>query len=427
MPTARRVWTGNEALRRLAVPVEELRPHPKNPRRGNVEAIRHSLERFGQQRPALALPDGTIVAGNHTYAAAVELGWTHLAVVRSDLTDEEVHAYLLADNRTSDLGVYEDVALADLLRPFYETDRLLGIGYERDDVEDLLARVAWEGLGPRPGEEDAVAPAIPEEPKSVAGELYELGPHRLLVGDSTNPDDVARLLDGAKPMLMLTDPPYGIELDMEWRDRAGHNGAAPAEPSYMRERAEGHRNTTISGDTKSDWSDAFELVPSLKIAYVWHASHHSSEVQAGLERIGFTVAQTIIWDKTRFALSRSHYHWQHEPCFYARKTGARRWRGTFDQSTIWQALSPKMIAGSNQDETKVDHPTQKPVLLYTRPIENHLRHGEPFYEPFSGSGTAFIAAEATGRVCLGMELEPRYADVIRQRYADYTGQPHLAP
>jgi DNA modification methylase len=424
MPTRAKVWNGNDSLRRLLVRTEDLHAHPSNPRRGNVEVIQRSLERFGQQRPLLALPDGTIVAGNHTYRAAVESGWTHIAVVRSDLTDAEVDAYLVADNRTSDLGVYDDTQLAALLKRQYDDDTLLGTGYERDDVEELLTRLAWDGLGPREGADDP-APEPPEEPRSERGVVYELGSHRLMCGDSCDPDDVATLLDGATPILMLTDPPYGIELDMEWRDRAGHNELNPAEPSYM-QRMDGLHNTTISGDTRADWSEAFALVPSLKIAYVWHASHHACEVKAGLERIGFVVAQTIIWDKTRFAMSRSHYHWQHEPCYYARKQGSRKWRGSMNQSTIWSAPSPKMIMAGTT-ETKVDHPTQKPVMVYTRPIENHLRAGEPFYEPFGGSGTGFIAAEQTGRVCLAMEIDPKYVDVIRQRYAAFTGQPEYAP
>jgi DNA modification methylase len=148
---------------------------------------------------------------------------------------------------------------------------------------------------------------------------------------------------------------------------------------------------------------------------VWHASRFTVEVAQGLARIGFGLSQMIVWDKELFALSRQHYHWQHEPCWYARKPGAPRWIGSKDQSTVWRARSPKMImAGSS--EAKVDHPTQKPVVLYRRPIENHLRRGGCFYEPFAGSGSALIAAEQTGRRCLAMELDPGFCDVIRDRY-----------
>jgi len=242
-----------------------------------------------------------------------------------------------------------------------------------------------------------------------------------MCGDATNPEHVRTLLAGAEPFLLLTDPPYGVELDMEWRDRAGRNGRGPAESSYL--RSKGHTNTSISGDTKADWSDAFELVPSLKIAYVWHATSFTHLVAAGLERIGFRLSQMIVWDKERFVLSRSHYHWQHEPCWYARKPGSPRWLGSNDQSTIWKHPSPKMLATAKDSagDDRVDHPTQKPVAVYTRPIENHLHRGECFYEPFGGSGTAVVAAELTGRVCFAMELDPRYCDVIRDRYEAFAG------
>ena len=188
-------------------------------------------------------------------------------------------------------------------------------------------------------------------------------------------------------------------------------------------RGDGHRNTTISGDTKADWSDAFELVPSLDTAYVWHASAFAIEVGLGLRRIGFDIKQQIIWRKPHFALSRQHYHWQHEPCWYARKDGSAKFRGSRDQSTIWEAASPKMLMNpAGEHEEKVDHPTQKPLVLYTRPIENHLAPGGCFYEPFGGSGTAIAAAEKTGRRCIAIELDPRFVDVIVLRWQRLSGK-----
>jgi DNA modification methylase len=203
----------------------------------------------------------------------------------------------------------------------------------------------------------------------------------------------------------------------------GPPGEHGAEPSYM--RIEGHRNVSISGDTKADWSDAFELVPSLKVAYVWHASRYTVAVAQGLERIGFALAQMIIWDKELFAISRSHYHWRHEPCWYARKPGSGRFLGAHNQTTVWVARSPKMIMGGS-GEVKEDHPTQKPLELFLRPIVNHLKPRESFYEPFAGSGTALIAGENLGRAGFAMELDPRYCDVIVDRWARHTGcEPEL--
>jgi DNA modification methylase len=242
----------------------------------------------------------------------------------------------------------------------------------------------------------------------------------VLCGDATRAEDVERLLGDRKPVLMVTDPPYGIELDSEWRDRAGLNGCGAAESSYMKKRTTGHTETTISGDTRADWSEAFELVPSLSIAYVWHASVFTREVLNGLERIGFMYPQQIVWNKGRTVLTRTHYWYQHEPCWYVRKPKAAWFGKAGENSTIWDSPSPKFIMGGSGEE-KYDHPTQKPVDLMRRPIQNHLKRGELVYEPFLGSGTTLAAAELTERVCCGIELDPKYVDVIVQRWQTLAG------
>ena len=220
---------------------------------------------------------------------------------------------------------------------------------------------------------------------------------------------------------MVTDPPYGIELDSEWRDRAGLNGCGPAEPSYLKKRTAGHTETTISGDTRADWSEAFELAPSLEVAYVWHASKFTREVLDGLLRIGFIHHQQIIWDKGRTVLTRTLYWFQHEPCWFVRKKNSPWYGKAGENSTIWASPSPKFIMGGS-DEEKFDHPTQKPVELMRRPILNHLKRGELVYEPFLGSGTTLAAAELIERVCCGMELDPKYVDVIVQRWQTLSGK-----
>jgi DNA modification methylase len=221
---------------------------------------------------------------------------------------------------------------------------------------------------------DAV-PEAPADPVSKPGNLWLLGNHRLICGDCTNPDFVRRLLGETKRQLLVTDPPYGIELDSEWRDRAGLNGHGAAEPSYMKHRTEGHTETSISGDTRADWSEAFELVPSLQVAYVWHASRFTREVLNGLERIGFLYPQQVIWNKGRVVLTRTLYWFQHAPCWFARRKNAP-WYGKpgSGNSTIWDAPSPKFIMGGS-DEEKFDHPTQKPVELMLKPIRNHTMPG----------------------------------------------------
>src|SRR6266481_1857713 len=206
-----------------------------------------------------------------------------------------------------------------------------------------------------------------------------------------------------------------------WRDCAGLNGCGPAEASYIKHRTAGHTNTTISSDTRADWSEAFELVPSLQVAYVWHASKFTREVLDGLLRIGFLHHQQIIWNKGRTVLTRTHYWFQHEPCWYVRKKNAPWFGKAGENSTIWFSPSPKFIMGGS-DEEKYDHPTQKPVALMRRPILNHTRPAESIYEPFSGSGTTMVAAETLGRSCLAIELDPRYVDVGVQRWQQLTGK-----
>jgi DNA modification methylase len=318
-------------------------------------------------------------------------------------------------NRSANWAEFDDELLALELKELNEADFDLSLtGFDTKELDDLLADPA----------DDAAADAAPPlllNPVSRLGDLWLCGPHRVLCGDCTSADAVATLLGDRKPLLMVTDPPYGIELDSEWRDRAGLNGHGPAEASYMKKRTEGHHETTISGDTRADWSAAFELVPCLQVAYVWHASVFTSEVLAGLLRIGFLYPQQIIWDKGRTVLTRTHYWYQHEPCAYVRKKNAPWYGKARENSTIWPAPSPKFIMGSS-DEDKYDHPTQKPVDLMRRPILNHLKRGGLVFDPFLGSGTTLAAAELTERVCVGIELDPKYVDVVVQRWQTLAGK-----
>ena len=223
-------------------------------------------------------------------------------------------------------------------------------GFDEDEVRDLLRSLEAREKRERPEHFD-LAEALEEArraPRTKPDDLWALGEHRLLCGDATNAEDVARLLAGASPTLLATDPPYGVQLDPTWRD-AVYNTKGPATKPYLM-RTDGHRNTTVSGDTRVDWSDAFALVPSLTVGYVWHAGQHAAEVAAGLERIGFEIVSQVIWDKGLFAIGRSWYHWAHEPCWVVRRAGAKvKFRGTRDQATVWRAPSPKMImAGSSE-------------------------------------------------------------------------------
>jgi DNA modification methylase len=426
-------------------PIDDLRPDPANPRRigeDELDALERSLRQFGFVQPVLARrEDQTVIGGHQRLVAARRLGLTTVPVTWLDISVEQARVLGLALNKIS--GSWDEQLLARLLADLQvapDVDLTLS-GFGEDEIGDLLRSL--ETREKREHVESFDLNEALEEarraPRTKPGDLWQLGDHRLLCGDATKAEDVARLLDGAEPKLLTTDPPYGVSLDGSWRDGV-YNALGPAEKTYMRTggqpggedatpapsgargRTRGHRNTTLSGDTRVDWSEAFALVPSLTVGYVWHAGVHADEVAAGLKAIGFEIVAQVIWDKGLFAMGRSWYHWSHEPCWVVRKAGAKvPFRGSRDQATVWRVPSPKMIMGGST-EPRLDHPTQKPLVLFETPIRNHLKAGDPLYEPFCGSGTALIAAERTGARCYAMEIDPIYVEVALRRWERFAAQ-----
>jgi DNA modification methylase len=400
-------------------PIDRLVLYARNPRKNDavVDRMCSSIREFGFKIPVLARSDGEVVDGHLRIKAARKLRITEVPVILCDeWTPAQVKAFRLMVNRSVTWASWDDELLALELQELNGADFDLSLtGFDPGEIDALL-------VAPEDDQKANATPPLPENAVSRLGDLWLCGKHRVLCGDATNPEAVARLLADRKPLLMVTDPPYGIQLDSEWRDRAGLNGCGPAEASYMKKhRTEGHTETTISGDTRADWSEAFELVPSIQAAYVWHASVFTREVLNGLLRIGFLYPQQIIWNKGRTVLTRTHYWYQHEPCWYVRKKNAPWFGKAGENSTVWDSASPKFIMGGS-DEQKFDHPTQKPCELMRRPILNHTKRGELVYEPFLGSGTTLAAAELTERVCCGLELDPKYVDVIVQRWQDLSGK-----
>jgi DNA modification methylase len=398
-------------------PITRLIDYKQNPRKndGAVDRMCESIREYGFKIPCLVRSDGEVVDGHLRLKAARKLGITEIPVILCDeWTAAQVKAFRLMVNRSVNWSPWDEDMLALELQEIQALDFDLSLtGFDPSEIDGLLAI----------NDDDAAnaAPPLPETPVSRTGDMWLLGAHRVISGDATSADIVTRLLGDRKPRLMVCDPPYGIELDSEWRDRAGLNGHGAAEPSYMKKRTQGHTETTISGDTRADWSEAFELVPSLEVAYVFHVSKFTVEVLAVLQRIGFVHHQQIIWNKQRCVLTRTHYWFQHEPIWYVRKKNAPWFGKAGENSTVWDSPSPKFIMGGS-DEQKHDHPTQKPVELMRRPIVNHVRRGELVYDPFLGSGTTLAAAELTERVCYGIELDPKYVDVIVQRWEQLTGK-----
>jgi len=395
--TITRAWPADRVERR---PIAGLVPNARNARThspAQVAQLADSMREWGWTNPVLVDEGGAIIAGHGRVLAAVELGISDVPVmVAQGWSDPQKRAYALADNQLALNAGWDMDTLADELRGLKEWDfdlSLLGFA----DLDALLARGA--GLT----DPDA-APDAPAVPVSQPGDVWLLGRHRLVCGDCTDADTVAAALNGVTPHLMVTDPPYGVEYDADWRNQA-------LLPSH---RAVG----TVANDGRPDWREAWALFPG-DVAYAWHADRHASEVQASLEAVGFEIRCQVIWAKSRHIISRGHYHWQHEPCWYAVKSGRTgHWSGDRSQTTLWAIDHLKSETG---------HSTQKPVECMKRPIENNSSPGQAVYEPFSGSGTTIIAAEMTGRACHAIELNPAYVDVAVLRWQAFTGEQAVSP
>jgi len=385
-------------------PLARLQPYAKNAKVHGVDQVAKiaaSMAEFGWTVPCLVAEDGELIAGHGRVLAATQLGLTEAPViVLGHLTEAQRRAYRIADNKLTELGTWDEALLSAELQELLAEDFDLSlVGFDDPELDRLLSGINENGTGPQEGEDDV--PETPEDPISRPGDLWVLGNHRLLCGDSTVATDVERLLDTVKPLLMVTDPPYGVEYDPAWRNKAG--------------AATTRRTGKVLNDDRADWRDAWALFPG-DVAYVWHGALHVVTVAESLEVAGFTIRAQIVWAKDRLVLSRGDYHWQHEPCWYAvRKTGKRHWAGDRKQTTLWH------ISGRDQDAETV-HGTQKPVECMRRPILNNSSPGQAVYEPFMGSGTTLIAAETTGRVCLGIELNPAYVDVAVSRWQQFTGR-----
>ena len=386
------------------MPVGQLVPYARNARTHSddqVAQIAASITEFGFTNPILIGEDGVIIAGHGRLMAAQRLGLSEVPViVLAHLNAAQRRALVVADNKIAlNAGWDTEILLEqiELIRADgFDIDL---VGFSDVELGELLAEIeAPETAGAIDGEDDIPEP--PAEPVSRPGDLWILGPHRLLCGDSTVATDVERVLGGVTPLLMVTDPPYGVEYDPNWRNQAGASATK--------------RTGKVLNDDRADWREAWALFPG-DVAYVWHGALHATTVADSLVASGFNIRSQIIWAKDRLILSRGDYHWQHEPCWYAvRAKGKGHWAGDRKQTTLWH------ISHRDQDAETV-HGTQKPVECMRRPILNNSSPGQAIYEPFMGSGTTLIAAETTGRTCLGIELNPVYVDVAVERWQNLTG------
>lgn len=393
------------------VPLSELRQHPRNPRTitparlaqlgRTLEAERDML----QARPLVALPDGTVIAGNQRLAAARELGWTTIPVVFADLDEERATRWMLLDNRG--FGVDDADLAGELLAELKAGGVDVALtGYDPDEAGRLLRAVRLRDRDP-----DDAPPLPVGAPRSVRGEVYTLGEHRLMCGDATASSDLERLMDAPADAL-FTDPPYGV------------NYQGDEDPESRRRRNRRTDNhATVRNDNLGDEGtrhlirDALEaalehLTPGASLYVCAPSGTSETAFRLAFADAGLELRQVLVWAKDVFAMGRQDYHWRHESILYGWADGAaHRWQGGRTQDTVWEFPRPK------RSEL---HPTMKPTALIARAIENSSRPGEIVLDPFAGSGSTLIAAEQTGRRCYAIEIDPAYCDVIRDRYAAFT-------
>jgi len=381
-------------------PVDRLIPYARNPRKNDaaVDQMCGAIKEFGFRIPIVAKSDGTVVDGHLRLKAAQRLGLVDVPVaLADDLSEAQIKAFRLLANRSANWADWDDDLLALEFQDLRDLGFDLGLtGFEPGEIAAFLADPVVGLTDP-----DDV-PAVPERPVTRPGDVWVLGAHRLICGDCTDASVVARVLAGVTPHLMVTDPPYGVAYDPTWRNRAGVSATG--------------RTGAVLNDHRADWREAWALFPG-DVAYVWHGALHAATVADSLTACGFAIRAQIVWAKERLVMSRGHYHWQHEPAWYAVR-GTGHWTGDRKQTTLWS------IPSRDQDAVTT-HGTQKPVECMRRPMLNNSNPGQAVYEPFSGSGTTIIAAETTGRVCHAIEISPAYVDVAVTRWQAFTGKEAL--
>jgi DNA modification methylase len=417
------------------VDINSIKPYKNNAKqhpKEQIEQIKTSIEMFGMDDP-IGVWNNEIVEGHGRLIACKELGYTEVPIIRLDhLTDEERKAYTLAHNKLTMNSDFDlDILNEELVN--FDTIDMSEYGFDLDfNVDDEEQEIV----------EDEV-PDVPEEPKAKLGDIYQLGNHRLMCGDSTSEEDVAKLMDGVKADLVVTDPPYNVALwdeDIEELKKQNH-------------RTDG---LTIKNDKLTNDEFHIFLVKAFNnmkkvlkdggVYYVWYASSEVVNFQTSLEENGFQVREELIWNKGRMVFGRQDYQWQHEPCLYGWKDGASHYFvDDRTQTTVFEDKKPDIkkmkkeelvklleeiysdkvsttIINENKPSVSELHPTMKPIKLIARLVKNSSIINEKVLDLFGGSGTTLITCEQLNRKCYMMEYDPHYIDVIIQRWENFTGE-----
>lgn len=381
------------------LPLKELKPAAYNPRKKlkkgdkEYEKIKQSLLKFGYVDPIIVNEDLTVIGGHQRLTVLKDLDYETAKCVIVDLPKEDEKALNIALNKIT--GQWDEALLADLLLDLQESDFNLDLtGFELPEIDDILSNVHDKELFE---DEFDVEEELKKPTLSRHGDIWQLGKHRVICGDSTKAETYKQLLDDRKANLVVTDPPYNVDVE----ETAGK----------------------ILNDNMSD-GDFYQFLLSMftqvenhmeddASIYVFHADTEGLNFRKAFKDAGFYLSGCCIWKKNSLVLGRSPYQWQHEPCLYGwKKKGKHQWFSDRKQTTIWEYDRPK---------SSKDHPTMKPIQLMAYPIQNSSMRGTIVLDPFLGSGSTLIAADQTGRVCYGIELDEKFVDVIVKRYIEVTG------
>lgn len=381
------------------LPLKELKPAAYNPRKKlkkgdkEYEKIKQSLLKFGYVDPIIVNEDLTVIGGHQRLTVLKDLDYETAKCVIVDLPKEDEKALNIALNKIT--GQWDEALLADLLLDLQESDFNLDLtGFEPPEIDDILSNVHDKELSE---DEFDVEEELKKPTVSRHGDIWQLGKHRVICGDSTKAETYKQLLNDRKANLVVTDPPYNVDVE----ETAGK----------------------ILNDNMSD-GDFYQFLLSMftqvenhmeddASIYVFHADTEGLNFRKAFKEAGFYLSGCCIWKKNSLVLGRSPYQWQHEPCLYGwKKKGKHQWFSDRKQTTIWEYDRPK---------SSKDHPTMKPIQLMAYPIQNSSMRGTVVLDPFLGSGSTLIAADQTGRVCYGIELDEKFVDVIVKRYIEVTG------
>lgn len=368
--------------------------YENNPRNndGAVDAVAESIKQFGFKVPIVIDRDNVIVAGHTRLKAARKIGLEKVpCIVADDLTPEQIKAYRLADNKTAELADWDFSALEIELAELESDFDMSAFGFDISDFEDI--HEITEDEVPEVDEEN--------EPICKTGDIWNLGKHRLMCGDSTNVSDVEKLMNGDKADLLLTDPPYNVAYEGGTKEKLKIENDDMSDEEFQEFLISAFENSNIVMKDGASF-------------YIWHSDSEGFNFRSACKNTGWKIRQCLIWVKNSIVLGRQDYQWKHEPCLYGWKDGAAHYFvDDRTQSTVWEFNKPLR---------NIEHPTMKPVDLIARAINNSSRSDNIVLDIFGGSGTTLIACEQLNRKCYMMELDPKYCDVIIKRWENLTGE-----